>query len=340
MRARADRGSHAGGKHRGPSPPTPLPEGEGKVFIVYDPVLAASSGDALAGAGFVAAVRARLLPLVDCLTPNLPEAAALLGAAEAASEAEMVQQGRALLALGPRAVLMKGGHLDGAEAVDWLITAEDAQRFAAPRIASANAHGTGCTLSSAIAAHIVRGRPLPEAVAAAKAFVSAAIDAGREGRARRRGGTALAGAAVCARALGRTGSGAMTLAPLLAASPIIQVHAYLAFAAIALGAAQFALPKGVTLHRALGWSFALVMMGVAGGSLFIHTIRMWGPWSPIHLLSLFTLAMTPLAVLAARRGRIASHRSAMIWLYSLALVVTGLFTLWPGRIMHAVVFGP
>lgn len=132
----------------------------------------------------------------------------------------------------------------------------------------------------------------------------------------------------------------MTLAPLLDAAPIIQVHAALAFAAIALGAGQFALPKGVTLHRALGWAFALAMMGVAGGSLFIHTIRMWGPWSPIHLLSLFTLAMTPLAVWAARRGRIASHRSAMIWLYALALVVTGLFTLWPGRIMHAVVFGP
>ena len=111
----------------------------------------------------------------------------------------------------------------------------------------------------------------------------------------------------------------MTLTPLLDASPTIQVHAYLAFVAIALGAAQFALPKGVTLHRALGWSFALAMIGVAGGSLFIHTIRMWGPWSPIHLLSLFTLVMTPLAVLAARRGRIESHRSAMIWLYGLAL---------------------
>ncbi len=132
----------------------------------------------------------------------------------------------------------------------------------------------------------------------------------------------------------------MTLAPLLNASPIIQAHAALAFAAIALGAAQFALPKGVTLHRALGWSFALAMIGVAGVSLFIHTIRMWGPWSPIHLLSLFTLAMTPLAVWAARRGRIENHRSAMTWLYALALVVTGLFTLWPGRIMHAVVFGP
>jgi uncharacterized membrane protein len=131
----------------------------------------------------------------------------------------------------------------------------------------------------------------------------------------------------------------MTLAPLLNASPTIQVHAYLAFVAIALGAAQFALPKGVRLHRALGWSWALAMMGLAAVSLFIHTIRTWGPWSPIHLLSLFTLAMVPLAVFAARRGRVESHRASMIWLYTLALVVTGLFTLWPGRIMHAVVFG-
>ena len=132
----------------------------------------------------------------------------------------------------------------------------------------------------------------------------------------------------------------MTLAPLLDASPVIQIHAALAFAAIGLGAAQFALPKGAPLHRALGWAFVLAMTGVAGVSLFIHTLRMWGPWSPIHLLSLFTLAALPLAVLAARRGRIASHRSAMIQLYGLALVVTGLFTLWPGRIMNHVLFGP
>jgi hydroxymethylpyrimidine/phosphomethylpyrimidine kinase len=150
----------------------------GRAFVVYDPVLAATSGDALAGAGFVAAVRAKLLPRVDCLTPNLPEAAALLGASEAASEADMIEQGRALTALGPRAVLMKGGHLDGPDAVDLLITPEGVRRFVAPRIASANTHGTGCTLSSAIAAHIVIGASLPEAIAAAKNFVRAAIERG------------------------------------------------------------------------------------------------------------------------------------------------------------------
>lgn len=132
----------------------------------------------------------------------------------------------------------------------------------------------------------------------------------------------------------------MTLAPLVTASPVVQVHAYLAFAALALGGAQFVLPKGSSLHRALGWAFALAMIGVAGLSLFIHTIRAWGPWSPIHLLSVFTLAVVPAAVWAARRGQIDRHRATMISLYALALVVTGLFTLWPGRIMHKVVFGP
>jgi hydroxymethylpyrimidine/phosphomethylpyrimidine kinase len=149
-------------------------------FVVYDPVMIASSGDALAGAGFVAAVKARLLPLVDCLTPNLAEAAALLGAPIATSEDEMTEQGRALLALGPRAALMKGGHLAGDEAVDLLVTAAGVRRFAAPRLASLNLHGTGCTLSSAIAAHIALGADLAAAVAAAKDFVGTAIERGRD----------------------------------------------------------------------------------------------------------------------------------------------------------------
>ena len=71
----------------------------------------------------------------------------------------------------------------------------------------------------------------------------------------------------------------MTLAPLLNASPVIQAHAYFAFAALSLGAVQFSLPKGTGVHRAVGWSWALLMMGVASTSLFIHTIRLWGPWS-------------------------------------------------------------
>jgi hydroxymethylpyrimidine/phosphomethylpyrimidine kinase len=187
----------AGGERGAAARASPLPvhgerQGEGpgdrplasspakRPFVVYDPVMVASSGDALAGAGFVAAVKARLLPLVDCLTPNLAEAAALIGAPLAETEDEMAGQGRALLALGPSAVLMKGGHLAGDEAVDLLVTTQRVRRFAAPRLASLNLHGTGCTLSSAIAAHIVLGADLAEAVAAAKDFVGAAIERGRD----------------------------------------------------------------------------------------------------------------------------------------------------------------
>ena len=156
-------------------------EGEGaRAFIVYDPVMAASSGDPLSGAGFVEAIRRELLPLVDCLTPNLAEAAALLGEPIARSEADMARQGEALLKLGPSAVLMKGGHLEGDEAVDLLVTEDAVRRFAAPRLASRNLHGTGCTLSSAIAANIVLGLALPEAVAAAKAFVRQSIERGQD----------------------------------------------------------------------------------------------------------------------------------------------------------------
>jgi hydroxymethylpyrimidine/phosphomethylpyrimidine kinase len=151
-----------------------------RAFIVYDPVMIASSGDPLSGAGFVEAIKKDLLPLVDCLTPNLSEAAALVGEPIAGSEADMARQGRAALALGPRAVLMKGGHLEGEGAVDLLVAADRTTRFAAAKIASRNLHGTGCVLSSAIAAHVALGLPLIEAVPAAKAFVAQAIEAGRE----------------------------------------------------------------------------------------------------------------------------------------------------------------
>jgi hydroxymethylpyrimidine/phosphomethylpyrimidine kinase len=165
---------------QGAAPLLPLREKGRAPFVIYDPVMIASTGDALAGGGFVEAIKARLLPLIDCLTPNLAEAAALLGAPLAQDEAEMARQGAALRKLGPRAVLMKGGHLDGAEAVDLLVTADAVHRFAAPRLASRNLHGTGCTLSSAIAAHVVLGASLPAAVASAKDFVRGAIERGRD----------------------------------------------------------------------------------------------------------------------------------------------------------------
>jgi hydroxymethylpyrimidine/phosphomethylpyrimidine kinase len=155
------------------------PKGRVRAFIVYDPVMTASSGDALSGAGFVETVRARLLPLVDCLTPNLAEAAALLGEPVARSEADMARQGEALLKLGFRAILMKGGHLDGDEAIDLLVTAGALHRFAAPKIDSSDLHGTGCVLSSAIAGYHARGAALAEAVERATAFVRQAIVAGQ-----------------------------------------------------------------------------------------------------------------------------------------------------------------
>ena len=145
---------------------------------VYDPVMVASSGDALMAAGFVEASW-RLACEVDLATPNLAEAARWLGGEPAQSEAEMVAQGRELLARGLKAVLMKGGHLPG-RAVDMLVTPQGVRRFAAPRLASGNLHGTGCVLSSALAAFLAIGLDFPEAVERAKNFVRRAIENGRD----------------------------------------------------------------------------------------------------------------------------------------------------------------
>jgi uncharacterized membrane protein len=131
----------------------------------------------------------------------------------------------------------------------------------------------------------------------------------------------------------------MTLAPLLAASPAIQLHAFAAMAAFALGIVQLSAPKGTIPHRTLGWVWVLLMLAVGISAFFIHTIRLWGAWSPIHLLAIFTLVMLPIGVLHARRHRVAQHRWAMISIFVGALVLAGLFTLVPGRIMHAVAFG-
>jgi hydroxymethylpyrimidine/phosphomethylpyrimidine kinase len=114
------------------------------------------------------------------VTPNLPEAAALTGTPLAQTESEMQAQAEQLLALGPQAVLIKGGHGTGAEAVDLLVTRDAVARFVGPRVETKNTHGTGCTLSSAIAAGLAKGQRLDAAVADAKAYVSAAIDAADE----------------------------------------------------------------------------------------------------------------------------------------------------------------
>jgi uncharacterized membrane protein len=131
----------------------------------------------------------------------------------------------------------------------------------------------------------------------------------------------------------------MNLAPLLNASPTIQVHAFAAMAAFVLGVVQLSAPKGTLPHRTIGWIWVSLMLVVSISAFFIHTIRLWGPWSPIHLLAIFTLIMLPLAVLRARRHEVARHRRAMISIFTGALVIAGVFTLLPGRIMHAVVFG-
>jgi uncharacterized membrane protein len=132
----------------------------------------------------------------------------------------------------------------------------------------------------------------------------------------------------------------MSLAPLLAAPAVIQIHAFAALGAFGLGAIQLAAPKGTIPHRTIGWIWAGLMLTVVLSSFFIHTIRLWGPWSPIHLLFLLVLATLPLAIWHARRHNVRRHRQAMLMLFTGALVIAGAFTLLPGRIMHAVVFGP
>jgi uncharacterized membrane protein len=132
----------------------------------------------------------------------------------------------------------------------------------------------------------------------------------------------------------------MTLAPLLNAAPVIQLHAFAAMSAFTLGVVQLAAPKGTLPHRTVGWIWATLMLGIVVSSFFIHEIRLWGPFSPIHLLSIFTLVMLPLAVLRARRHNVDGHRNAMLGLFFGALVIAGAFTFLPGRIMHAVAFGP
>jgi uncharacterized membrane protein len=131
----------------------------------------------------------------------------------------------------------------------------------------------------------------------------------------------------------------MTLAPLLQASPAIQIHAFAAMTAFVLGVVQLSAPKGTLPHRTLGWIWVTLMLVVSISAFFIHQLRLWGPWSPIHLLAVFTLIMLPVAVLAAHRHQVVRHRYTMIGIFVGALVIAGIFTLFPGRIMYHVAFG-
>ncbi len=145
--------------------------------IVLDPVMVATSGDRLLAADAVAGLRTKLIPRASLITPNLPEAAALLDEPVAASAAAIESQGKRLLAMGCPAVLIKGGHGQGSESIDYFVTGSGIVALATPRIATKNTHGTGCSLSSAIAAGLAKGEELETAVRNAKTWISAAIAA-------------------------------------------------------------------------------------------------------------------------------------------------------------------
>lgn len=131
----------------------------------------------------------------------------------------------------------------------------------------------------------------------------------------------------------------MTLTPLLTAPPMIQLHVAVAVVALGLTGVQLIGRKGSRTHRRLGYAWAGAMMLLALTGLFIHSIRMIGPFSPIHLLSLLVLVMVPLAVLNARAGKVRAHRWTVLSLVVFGLLGAGAFTFWPGRLMHAVAFG-
>jgi hydroxymethylpyrimidine/phosphomethylpyrimidine kinase len=143
--------------------------------VVLDPVMVATSGDVLLAADAIASLRELLLPRADLVTPNLAEAAKISGEPIATTREAMVAQGRIIVAMGARAVLVKGGHGDSVAAEDVLVDARGEQWFTAPRHRTRNTHGTGCTLSSAIAAGLALGLDLVQAVRVAKAYLTAAI---------------------------------------------------------------------------------------------------------------------------------------------------------------------
>ena len=145
--------------------------------IVLDPVMVAKSGDVLLQEDAVTSLIDTLVPIASLLTPNIPEAARLLSSTPALAP---IDQANALLTLGPNAVLMKGGHADGAICYDYLVTENDVTEFQAARIATRNTHGTGCSLSSAIAAGLAKGLQLSAAVSEAHRWLHGAIKASDE----------------------------------------------------------------------------------------------------------------------------------------------------------------
>lgn len=145
--------------------------------VVLDPVMVAASGDPLLADEAVSVLIAEIVPVADLITPNLHEAARMLGSTPATSEADMSDQAARLRALGAKAVLIKGGHGGSSESADLLLTDEGETWLRAPRHDTTNTHGTGCTLSSAIAAGLAKGLSLPESTERAKTYITTAIQA-------------------------------------------------------------------------------------------------------------------------------------------------------------------
>ena len=130
----------------------------------------------------------------------------------------------------------------------------------------------------------------------------------------------------------------MSLDPLFAAGNTVIIHAFTAMAALILGIIQLAGPKGTKTHRIIGWCWVFLMAIIALSSFNIQGLRQFGPFSLIHILSIYVLIMLPLGILHARKHNITGHRKTMIGLFAGGLVIAGIFTLVPGRVMHAVVF--
>ncbi|KQR69308.1 hydroxymethylpyrimidine/phosphomethylpyrimidine kinase [Rhizobium sp. Leaf384] len=147
--------------------------------VVLDPVMVATSGDRLLREEAIDALRTVLVPRAAIVTPNLPEAALLTGTPVAQDRTGMTQQAEAILKAGAGTVLIKGGHGDGPESVDLLFDGNSVRTFAAPRIATRNDHGTGCTLAAAITAHLARGYDIVEAISLSKTYLHQALEAGR-----------------------------------------------------------------------------------------------------------------------------------------------------------------
>ncbi len=131
----------------------------------------------------------------------------------------------------------------------------------------------------------------------------------------------------------------MSFVPLLNASPAIQIHAFAAMGAFVLGIVQLTAPKGTLPHRTIGWVWVILMATVALTSFWIHEINLWRTWSPIHLLSIMVLVLLPLAVWRARTHNVRAHKWTMIGIYTGGLIIAGIFTFVPGRIMYEVLFG-